>query len=156
MPSPASVRAPRSTNASPVLTAIADFQIELLLVVQLSDRTPDRKRGQHGAMRVVAVGDRSAEERHHRVADVLLDVPAEPLELRADAAEVRRLDAPQVLGIESGQMSVKSTRSTNRTVTTRRSSPPGRATAGSCVLHDQHSRASGGLFSPHCPQAGMS
>ena len=53
-------------------------------------------------------------------------------------------------------MPVKSTRSTNRTVTTRRSSPPGRSAAGSTVPHDQHNRASGGLLSPQWTHAGMS
>ena len=80
-----------------------DLQVEVLLVVQLADRAADRERRQHGALRVVAVRDRSPEQGHHRVADVLLDVPAEALELRPHPAEVRRLDAPQILGIEAGR-----------------------------------------------------
>ena len=103
IPSPASARALRSTNASPVLTATRTFRSRSSSSFRLPDRAADRECRQYGPLRVVAVRDRGPEQGHHRVADVLLDVPAEALELRAHPAEVGRLDAPQILGIEAGR-----------------------------------------------------
>ena len=60
----------------------------------------DDERRSHGALRVVAVGERRAEDAHHRVADELLDDAAERLDLAAHAVVVRRQDCTNVLGIE--------------------------------------------------------
>ena len=50
----------------------------------------DDECGAHGTLRVVAVGERRAEHTHHRVADELLDHPAERLDLVSDPLVVRR------------------------------------------------------------------
>ena len=60
----------------------------------------DGERGPNGALGVVLVRDRRAEERHDRVADELLDRAAEALELRAQALVVRAEQRLDVLGIE--------------------------------------------------------
>ena len=60
----------------------------------------DCKRGTDGALRVVLVRDRRAEERHHRVADELLDGPAVPLELVPQALVIRTEDGLHVLRVE--------------------------------------------------------
>jgi hypothetical protein len=67
---------------------------------QLRHAVPDRQRRAHGPLRVVPVSDGRAEDPHHRVADELLDGSAAGLDLGPDALEVRRLDRPNVLGIE--------------------------------------------------------
>ncbi len=60
----------------------ADADVQLLL----AERVADRERGPHRPLGVVLVRDWGAEDRHHRVADELLDRPAEALELRPDRA----------------------------------------------------------------------
>ena len=67
---------------------------------QLRHAVPDRQRRAHGPLRVVPVSDGRAEDPHHRVADELLDGSAAGLDLGSDALEVRRLDRPNVFGIE--------------------------------------------------------
>ena len=67
---------------------------------ELADDVPDDERRAHGALRVVAVGERRAEDAHHRVADELLDDAAERLDLAAHAVVVRRQHCTDVLGIE--------------------------------------------------------
>ena len=68
----------------------------------------DLGRGAHRAHRVVAVRDRCAEHRHHRIADVLVDAAAEalddlvgrlvePLEHRVDVLRVERARHPRVV-----------------------------------------------------------
>ena len=83
MPSPSAGRAPSATSASPVLTAIRTCE-------RRPPRRPiavaDRERRADGALGIVLVRDRRAEERHHRVADELLDRAAVALELRAERA----------------------------------------------------------------------
>jgi hypothetical protein len=74
-----------------------DPHLELVLLVR---PVADRKRGADGAFRVVLVRGRRAEERHHRVADELLDGAAEPLELTAQVCVVRPEKRADVLGIE--------------------------------------------------------
>ena len=77
-----------------------------LQVALLRERLPDRERGSDGSLRVVLVGDRSAEDRHDRVTDELLDGAAEALELGAHARVVRLEQAPHVLrvhGLGSGR-----------------------------------------------------
>jgi hypothetical protein len=67
--------------------------------VQVRDRPSHRKRGAHGALGVVLVRGRRAEQRDHGVADELLHRAAEVLQFRADAGVVRREPRPDVLGV---------------------------------------------------------
>ena len=60
-----------------MLTAIRTCR----LVALLSEPSPDRKRRPDRSLRVVLVHDGRAEDRHHRVADELLDRPAVTLDL---------------------------------------------------------------------------
>jgi hypothetical protein len=60
----------------------------------------DRERRPHRALRVVAVGRRSPEDGHDRVADELLDHAAERLELAANEVVVGREERPDVLRVE--------------------------------------------------------
>ena len=60
----------------------------------------DRKRGADGPLGIVLVRDRRPEERHHRVADELLDGAAVPLELVPQALVIRTEDRLHVLGVE--------------------------------------------------------
>ena len=62
---------------------------------------PNRERGAHSTLWIVLVGHRRAEERHHRVADELLDRAAVPLELLPHTRVVRPEDRLDVLGVES-------------------------------------------------------
>ena len=72
----------------------------LQLLALLARPVADRERRPHRALRVVLVRDRRAEERHHRVADELLDRAAEALELRTKMGVVRREQRAHVLGVE--------------------------------------------------------
>ena len=74
-----------------------DPHLELVLLVR---PVADRKRRAEGALRVVLMRDGRAEERHHRVADELLDGAAEPLELTAQVRVVGPEQRADVLGIE--------------------------------------------------------
>ena len=60
----------------------------------------DRERRADRALGIVLVRRRRAEERHHRVADELLDRAAVPLELGADALVVGAEDRLDVLRVE--------------------------------------------------------
>ena len=60
----------------------------------------DGERCAHGALGVVAVRRRRAEDAHDRVPDELLDRAAVALELLADAFVVRSEDRPNVLWVE--------------------------------------------------------
>ena len=71
-------------------------------------RTMNLGRGAHRANRVVAVRDRRAEHRHHRIADVLVDAAAkalddlvggcvEPLEQRMHVLRIERPRHPRVI-----------------------------------------------------------
>ena len=64
----------------------------------------DRERGAHGPLGVVLVRDGGAEERHHRVADELLDRAAERLELAAQPLVVGAEDRLDVLRVERLRM----------------------------------------------------
>jgi hypothetical protein len=66
----------------------------------LASPVANRKGGADSALRVVLVRDRCAEQRHHRIADELLDGSAEPFELRAQPLVIRAQDRLDVLGIE--------------------------------------------------------
>ena len=59
----------------------------------------DRERGPYGALRVVLVRHRRAEQRHHSVADELLHRAAVVFELRANARVVRAEDGLHVLRV---------------------------------------------------------
>ena len=69
------------------------------LVAQLLDRLQDPEPGAHGPLGVVLVRDRRAEDRHHRVADELLDRSAEALDVGLDALVVGTERRSDVLGI---------------------------------------------------------
>ena len=71
------------------------------LPAELLDRVQDPERRAHGSLGVVLVRDRRAEDRHHRVADELLDRAAEALDVRLDALVVRTERRPDVLGIRA-------------------------------------------------------
>ena len=71
-----------------------------LQVALFDDPVPDRERGANGPLGIVLVRGRRAEERHHRVADELLDRPAAPLELGAQPRVVRLEHGAHVLGVE--------------------------------------------------------
>ena len=66
----------------------------------LDDRVADREPGPHRPLGIVLVRDRRAEDRHHRVADELLDRAAVPLELAAEPRVVRRERRAHVLRVE--------------------------------------------------------
>ncbi len=70
-----------------------------LEVTLLADPVADRERGADRALGVVLVRGRRAEQRHHRVADELLDRPAAPLELGAQTRVVGLEDRAHVLRI---------------------------------------------------------
>ena len=94
IPSPASGRASTVTSASPVLTPIAHLDALVRRPVE------DRERRADGALRVVLVRDGRAEDRHHRVADELLDGAAVALELLAHVRVVAAELGRDVLGVE--------------------------------------------------------
>ena len=74
-----------------------DPHLELALLV---GPVADGQRGADGALGVVLVRERSAEQGHDRVADELLHGAAEALELRAQPLVVRPEDRLHVLGVE--------------------------------------------------------
>ena len=77
--------------------------------------------GPDGALGVVLVRDRRSPERHHRVADELLDDPAVALHDLAALLEVAGQELPDLLGVARSESVVKPTRSANSTETRRRS-----------------------------------
>jgi len=74
-------------------------ELQPMLRVELLDRVEDTERGSDGSLGVVLVRRRRTEDRHHRVADELLDRAAEALDLRLDLGVVRAQHRPHVLGI---------------------------------------------------------
>jgi hypothetical protein len=60
------------------------------LQLAVAERVADRERRADGALGIVLVRDGRAEDRHHRVADELLDGAAVPLDLRAQPRVIRR------------------------------------------------------------------
>ena len=90
MPSPSRAEGVERDNGLAGVHRDAHVEVDRLDdLVQFGHRVAHRERGPHGALRVVLVGDRCAEHCHDRVADELLDYPAETLDLGADAREVR-------------------------------------------------------------------
>ena len=67
----------------------------------LGYRLLDRGRGTHGTRRLVTARDRRAEDRHHGVADVLVDAPAEAIDDAVDGAEIALEQRVHVFGIEA-------------------------------------------------------
>ena len=95
-----------------------DAELEPLLDCEVADR----ERRAHGPLGIVLVRRRRAEERHHGVADELLDGAAVALELGADALVVRAEESPRrPPGRATRRATVKPTRSQKTTVTTLRS-----------------------------------
>jgi hypothetical protein len=80
--------------------ARVDRDPHLQLLALLDDPVADLEGGAHGPLRVVLVGDRRAEEGHHRVADELLHRALEALELFAEMGVVGVEQRPHVLGVE--------------------------------------------------------
>jgi hypothetical protein len=78
------------TSASPVLTAVRTS----------SDPVADGERRAHGALGVVLVRQRRAEDGHHRVADELLHRAAPLLELFAQTLVIRAENRLDILGVE--------------------------------------------------------
>ncbi len=90
MPSPSSGRAPNATTAGPGVDADPHVKLELRLpFVQLGDRLDDTQAGADRPLGIVLVRDRRAEDRHHRVADELLDGSTVSLELVPQSRVVR-------------------------------------------------------------------
>ncbi len=73
-----------------------DPELKILLLLH---PVADRERGADRALGIVLVGDRSAEERHDRVPDELLDGAAVPLELAAQVRVVGLEHGAHILGI---------------------------------------------------------
>jgi len=80
--------------------ARVDGDPQLELVALLRHPVADRERRADRALGIVLVRGRGAEERHHRIADELLDGAAEALELAAQVRVVRSEQPAHVLGIE--------------------------------------------------------
>src|SRR5207342_371539 len=74
----------------------ADSELESLFDREVANR----QRGSNRTLRVVLVSGRRAEERHHSVADELLDRAAVALEFRPNPLVVRAEEGVDVLGIE--------------------------------------------------------
>jgi hypothetical protein len=70
------------------------------IFVEASQSVPHRDRGTYGLKSIVLMHAREPENRHHSVADELLDNPAMSFEDRAHHPEVVVHDFPQGLGIE--------------------------------------------------------
>ena len=66
---------------------------------QRPDRVDELERGSHRALGVVLVGDRCTPDRHHRIADELLDGAAVAVDDVARQVEVARQQLPGVLGV---------------------------------------------------------
>ena len=95
MPSPS--RRPRAEQHERLAGVDGDPHLEVVL---LPRPVADRERRADGALGIVLVRDRRAEEGHHRVADELLDRAAVPLELAAEPLAVRREQRAHVLRVE--------------------------------------------------------
>ena len=83
------------------MNAGPDVEVEpFVLLVELGDSLPDRKRRADRAFGIVLVSLRGAEQREDGVAAELLEGAAVGLELTADACVVRGHERLHVLGIE--------------------------------------------------------
>ena len=95
IPWPASGWASSETSASPVVMPIRTSSLPVL-----SRPVADGKRGANGPLRIVLVRQRRPEERHHGVADELLDRSAVAFELGTQPLVVRAEDRLDVLRVE--------------------------------------------------------
>ena len=119
MPSPSDGRAPSSDER------LAGRRRAIRHLEPSSSPRPSRgsRAPPHGTLWVVLVGDRRAEERHHGVADELLDRAAEALELASRSrSQYGASTARTSSGSSCSARDVKPTRSAKSTVTTFRSS----------------------------------
>ena len=79
-----------------------DVEVEAgLPLVQPVDRSPDRERRPDRPLGIVLMRHGRSEERHHGVADELLDRPAVVLEVLAQEGVIRRERAPHVLDVHA-------------------------------------------------------
>jgi class 3 adenylate cyclase len=78
----------------------AHLQRAAVAAGDVAHRLADRERGAHRPLGVVLVRQRGAEERHHGVADELLDRAPVALELGADTCPVRSLEGAHLFRIE--------------------------------------------------------
>ncbi len=76
-------------------------EVDVGLAVQLRHALAHRHRRAHGTLGVVAECRRRTEHAHDRVADELLDDPAERLDLAANAVVVRAQDRADLLRVEA-------------------------------------------------------
>jgi hypothetical protein len=74
-------------------------ELEPVVAVEVSDPLEDGETGPHGALRIVSVCGRRAEDGHHRIADVLLDNPAVLLDPPLCVSVVELLLLPDVLWV---------------------------------------------------------
>ena len=132
---PSSGRASTLTSASPVLTATRSVDPSCRAA-----RGPGSPGRPDGAFGIVLMGDRRAEDRHHGVADELLDGAAVALDVACAAAWYGRRICSTSSGSSCSARAVKPTRSANRTLTTLRSS---RGAAGPAPIRQEASRSSG-------------
>ena len=117
-----------------------------VLVAQARERPLHLQRGAHGALGVVLVRDRSAEERDDGVADDLVDLAAERGDVGDETLEALVDEVLHRLGVGRPRENVVNpTRSANRTVAIRRSS--GRLTSE--WPHEGQKRAPSGAVAPH-------
>ena len=93
---------------------LAGVDADPRLDAELRQRVAHLDGGPHGAERVVLVHLRHAEDRHHGVADELLDGAAVPLDDRLHLVEVAREDRAQRLGVESTRRAPSSRRRRRR------------------------------------------
>jgi hypothetical protein len=70
-----------------------------ILLVQLADRVEHPEAGPHGALRVVAMRNRGAEDGHHRVANELLHHAAKRFDLRLHPSVIRDQHGPNILRV---------------------------------------------------------
>jgi hypothetical protein len=93
---PLALGRPRSEKHQCLARVDSDPDLEVVL---LARPVSDRERGTDGALRIVLVRNRRAEQGHDGVPDELLHRPAEALELVAEVLPVRRQQRANVLGV---------------------------------------------------------
>ena len=82
----------------------AERELDLLLVckprAELGHRLLHRQTGTHRALGIVGVCGRRAEDSHHCITDVLVDPPAEPIDLFGQPSQALVDDSLDGLGVE--------------------------------------------------------
>ena len=99
--------------------------IAIELRVQPGERLAHVRGGAHRPQRVVLADVRHPEDRHHRVADELLDRAAVPLDRRTHRVEVARVTIRSRSGSRRSPIAVEPTMSLNTIVTVLRVSAAG-------------------------------